>query len=80
MKSILTNGDVARICGVAPRTASRWFDRGLLPGYRIPGGRDRRVRIADLEAFARQHGLTHVAEALREHLASERQEQGAATL
>ena len=47
-KTLLTIGDVARICQVAPRTASGWVDRGLLQGFRIPGGLDRRVRTQDL--------------------------------
>ncbi|NLE61752.1 MAG: helix-turn-helix domain-containing protein, partial [Planctomycetes bacterium] len=25
-KDVLTTGDVARICNVAPRTVSKWFD------------------------------------------------------
>jgi hypothetical protein len=48
---------VARICKVAPRTASKWCDGGLLPSYRLPGSRDRRVRAADLAAFIARHEL-----------------------
>jgi hypothetical protein len=36
-KNVLTTGDVAKICNVAPRTVSKWFDSGQLKGYRIPG-------------------------------------------
>jgi len=50
-KNILTTGDVARICRVAPRTAQKWFDTGLIKGYRIPGSRDRRIPIAELKRF-----------------------------
>ena len=32
-RNVLTTGDVARICSVAPRTVSKWFDMGLLKGY-----------------------------------------------
>ena len=35
-KDILTTGEVAAICNVAPRTVSKWFDSGQLKGYRIP--------------------------------------------
>lgn len=56
-KDILTTGEVARICHVAPRTVSKWFDTGKLPGYRIPGSRDRRIPRPQLEAFMRTHGL-----------------------
>src|SRR5262249_61528897 len=37
MKKVFTTGQVAKICKVAPRTVSKWFDSGRLRGYRIPG-------------------------------------------
>ena len=42
MKKVFTTGQVAKICKVAPRTVSKWFDTGRLRGYRIPGSQDRR--------------------------------------
>ena len=56
-KDVLTTGDVARICRVAPRTVSKWFDTGKLRGYRIPGSRDRRIPMPQLVAFMRAHGI-----------------------
>ncbi len=56
-KSVLTTGEVARICNVAPRTVSKWFDSGQLKGYRIPGSRDRRIPIAALSRFMKQHNM-----------------------
>ena len=56
-KEVLTTGDVARICHVAPRTVSKWFDTGKLRGYRIPGSRDRRIPLAQLLQFMRAHGI-----------------------
>ena len=56
-KEVLTTGDVARICNVAPRTVSKWFDTGKLRGYRIPGSRDRRIPVDQLVKFMRAHGL-----------------------
>ncbi|HUS92250.1 MAG TPA: helix-turn-helix domain-containing protein [Phycisphaerae bacterium] len=56
-KDVLTTGDVARICRVAPRTVSKWFDTGKLRGYRIPGSRDRRIPLQQLVAFMRVHGI-----------------------
>ena len=41
MKKVFTTGQVAKICKVAPRTVSKWFDSGRLKGYRIPGSQDR---------------------------------------
>jgi excisionase family DNA binding protein len=56
-KEVLTTGEVARICHVAPRTVSKWFDTGKLRGYRIPGSRDRRIPLQQLLAFMRAHGI-----------------------
>jgi excisionase family DNA binding protein len=56
-KDVLTTGEVARLCHVAPRTVSKWFDTGKLRGYRIPGSRDRRIPRNHLLAFMRAHGL-----------------------
>lgn len=56
-KKVLTTGDVARICNVAPRTVSKWFDAGQLHGYRIPGSKDRRIPLHQLVRFMRVHGI-----------------------
>lgn len=56
-KNVLTTGDVAKICNVAPRTVSKWFDSGQLKGYRIPGSRDRRIPMNELIRFMQQHGM-----------------------
>lgn len=56
-KEVLTTGEVAKICNVAPRTVSKWFDSGSLKGYRIPGSRDRRIPSSELMKFMRAHGI-----------------------
>jgi excisionase family DNA binding protein len=56
-KEVLTTGEVARICRVAPRTVSKWVDSGKLRGYRIPGSRDRRIPLPQLIAFMRAHNI-----------------------
>jgi excisionase family DNA binding protein len=56
-KNVLTTGEVARICNVAPRTVSKWFDSGRLRGYRIPGSKDRRIPLNQLIRFMRAHGI-----------------------
>ncbi len=56
-KDVLTTGEVAKICNVAPRTVSKWFDSGQLRGYRIPGSRDRRIPITGLMKFMKQHNI-----------------------
>jgi excisionase family DNA binding protein len=56
-KDVLTTGEVAKICNVAPRTVSKWFDSGALKGYRIPGSKDRRIPVAQLLKFMKAHGI-----------------------
>lgn len=56
-KDILTTGEVAKICNVAPRTVSKWFDSGQLKGYRIPGSKDRRIPLSALIRFMKQHNI-----------------------
>jgi excisionase family DNA binding protein len=56
-KDVLTTGEVARICNVAPRTVSKWFDSGALTGYRIPGSKDRRIPLNQLIKFMKQHNM-----------------------
>lgn len=56
-KDVLTTGEVAKICNVAPRTVSKWFDSGSLKGYRIPGSKDRRIPINELVKFMKAHGI-----------------------
>lgn len=56
-KNVLTTGDVAKICHVAPRTVSKWFDNGQLKGYRIPGSKDRRIPMSELIRFMKVHNM-----------------------
>ena len=57
MKKVFTTGQVAKICKVAPRTVSKWFDSGRLSGYRIPGSQDRRIPREQLIRFLKEHGM-----------------------
>ena len=54
---VFTTGQVAKICKVAPRTVSKWFDSGRLKGYRIPGSQDRRIPREYLVKFLKEHGM-----------------------
>ncbi len=60
-KNVLTTGDVAKICNVAPRTVSKWFDNGQLKGYRIPGSKDRRIPVSELVRFMKVHNMPTTA-------------------
>ena len=57
MKKVFTTGQVAKICKVAPRTVSKWFDSGRLRGYRIPGSQDRRIPREHLIRFLKEHSM-----------------------
>src|SRR3954464_13421167 len=57
MKKVFTTGQVAKICKVASRTVSKWFDSGRLRGYRIPGSQDRRIPREHLIRFLKEHGM-----------------------
>ena len=56
-KDVLTTGEVAKLCNVASRTVSKWFDSGQIQGYRIPGSKDRRIPVANLITFMKDHGI-----------------------
>ena len=56
-KDVLTTGEVAKICNVASRTVSKWFDSGQLEGYRIPGSKDRRIPVSNLMTFMKLHNI-----------------------
>jgi excisionase family DNA binding protein len=60
-KTVLTTGQVARICHVATRTVTKWFDTGRLPGYRIPGSRDRRIPFDRLVVFMKENDIPMAA-------------------
>jgi predicted site-specific integrase-resolvase len=59
MKSekVLTIGDVAKICNVSAQTAQKWFDEGLLKGYKLPNSKDRRVLADDLKDFMAKYEM-----------------------
>src|SRR6266850_758267 len=66
MKKVFTTGQVAKICKVAPRTVSKWFDSGRLRGYRIPGSQDRRIPREILIIGAEKLFIDRVKELLPE--------------
>ncbi len=62
---VLSSGEVAKVCHVAPRTAQKWIDTGLLKGYRIPGSKDRRVPVGEMIRFMEEHGIPVPPELLK---------------
>lgn len=53
---IFTTYDIGRMTGTDPTTVHKWIDKGLLRGYRTPGGH-RRVRAEDLRSFLSSHRM-----------------------
>lgn len=54
---VLTTGDVRRLLGVSYSLAIRWVDSGLLPGFKVPGSRHRRVLVCEFVKFCQRHDL-----------------------
>ncbi len=54
---VLTTGQAAKLLRVAPRTATKIFDAGLVDGYRLPGSKDRRIYRDSLERFMAARGM-----------------------
>lgn len=50
---VMTTGQVAKLCGVACRTVSKWCDSGKLRHHRIPNSDDRRIMAHHLIEFLR---------------------------
>ena len=67
-RNVLTTGDVAKICNVAGRTVSKWFDNGLLKGYHIPGSRDRRIPVEEMVRFMKEHNIPTTARTAKQKL------------
>jgi excisionase family DNA binding protein len=56
-REVFTTGEVAKLCNVTIRTVIRWFDAGVLEGYKIPNSKDRRIPREKLVRFMRAHGI-----------------------
>lgn len=56
-RSVYTTGQIAGLLACNPRTVAKWIDSGRLKGYRLPFSRDRRVPLAELIRFFRQHEI-----------------------
>ena len=57
MKIALTTGEVAKICNVSQKTVIKWFDDGIIKGYKIPGTKDRRIPIKNLTDFLKSNNI-----------------------
>jgi len=55
-KTITTTG-AARLCGVSHMTIIKWFESGLIQGYRLPGSGDRRILMTSLIEFMQKNNI-----------------------
>ncbi|MBI5545672.1 MAG: response regulator [Deltaproteobacteria bacterium] len=53
---VFTTYDIGRMTGTDPTTVHKWIDKGLLRGYRTPGGH-RRVGAENLRSFLVEHRM-----------------------
>lgn len=56
-QKVFSTGEAAKLCKVAPRTVSKWFDSGKLKGYKLPGSNDRRIPREQLIRFMKDNGM-----------------------
>lgn len=49
---LLTTHQVAQLLGAEPSSVIRWYDKGILTGWRTPGGH-RRIRASSVRAYLR---------------------------
>lgn len=70
MDDVFTTGKIAKVCRVSARTVSKWIDSGLLKGWRLPGGVDRRVARSELVAFLARHGMPALTEPVEQAAAA----------
>jgi excisionase family DNA binding protein len=52
----LTSHEVANYTQFNPSTINKWVKENLIPAFRTPGGH-RRIKVADLLAFLREHEM-----------------------
>lgn len=69
INNIYTTGQISKICRVAPRTVSKWFDSGRLEGYVIPESKSRRIPHRCLVQFLSTNKMLHL---LNEYIAPRR--------
>ena len=50
-RNVFTTSEVANICQVSTRVVTKWFDNGMLKGFRLPGSKHRRFTYEDINTF-----------------------------
>ncbi len=60
-KTVFTTGEIAKIFDVNINTVVKWFETGLLEGYKLPGSQARRVPRGELIDFLAKRNLPVVS-------------------
>jgi len=50
-RDVFTTSEVASICQVSTRVVTKWFDTGILEGFRLPASKHRRFTYDNLRSF-----------------------------
>ncbi len=50
-RNVFTTSEVANICQVSTRVVTKWFDNGILKGFRLPGSKHRRFTYENINTF-----------------------------
>lgn len=65
VKPTISTGQFAKLCGVAPRTVTKWIDKGVVKGsYTLPESSDRRIPLTNAVQFMRDRCLPIPSELL----------------
>ncbi len=59
-RTVLTTTEAAGVSGLSRPHVSRLIDRGLMPGYRVPGTLHRRVPLEAFREWLLKHGMSTV--------------------
>jgi len=60
-KDAYTTGEVAKLCNVTINTVVKWFESGVLKGYKLPKSGARRIKRTELLEFMRAHNIPTAA-------------------
>lgn len=56
-KDAYTTGEIAKLCNVTINTVVKWFETGVLKGYKLPSSGARRIKRTELLEFMRKHNI-----------------------
>ncbi|MHC4661346.1 MAG: helix-turn-helix domain-containing protein [Planctomycetota bacterium] len=57
LKDVLTTGEVADLLKVTTNTVAKWFDAGLIDGFKHPGSNTRRISKQEFLKFTEKHDI-----------------------